>query len=219
MGKSSQNGGGFPSAAGFGGGKGYESSGTSNVSHGIKCSQCNKPAVLRTVIKQNENHGRKFYGCGERGCQFFLWEDEATPSGISQGGGFGGSSRKDGGFSRDRADSDSSESVMPRCDCGFIAQELTCKTGLNEGRKFYKCTKQKKCGFFKWANEIGVSNENNYSENRSYSVNRSGGGVSSSYDMSSVECYKCHQVILVLELPVLILFPFLEGPLCKFLYQ
>ncbi|KAF9264166.1 prokaryotic type I DNA topoisomerase [Marasmius fiardii PR-910] len=38
---------------------------------------CNIPAARRTVVKENENKGRKFWTCGnERACQFFQFLDE-----------------------------------------------------------------------------------------------------------------------------------------------
>ncbi|ORY51621.1 cysteine proteinase [Rhizoclosmatium globosum] len=43
-----------------------------------KCG-CNKAARLKTVYKENKNHGRKFFACAApqaKGCSFFMWAPE-----------------------------------------------------------------------------------------------------------------------------------------------
>jgi DNA topoisomerase-3 len=39
---------------------------------------CSEPAVEKTVMKESENKGRKFYSCrdGKDGCGFFEWMDD-----------------------------------------------------------------------------------------------------------------------------------------------
>lgn len=96
------------------------------------CCECGEPAKLLTVHKEGPNQGRQFYVCDkprEAQCKFFLWSDEAGPSG---GGGFaqdsrerfgGGGSRGRGrGRGRGRAESSSNEPRKAR-KCGNCGQE------------------------------------------------------------------------------------------------
>lgn len=60
---------------------------------------CNQDAVMKTVVKEGPNKGRKFWKCGqgEGACQFWEWDDEpprSTKSGrtSSMGGGQSSSS-------------------------------------------------------------------------------------------------------------------------------
>lgn len=57
-----------------------------------KLCLCGKPAVEKTSYRQNENHGRKFYGCAQalstsKRCKFFEWfpisTDTAEPRLVS----------------------------------------------------------------------------------------------------------------------------------------
>ncbi|XP_045477736.1 DNA topoisomerase 3-alpha isoform X2 [Harmonia axyridis] len=71
----------------------------------VKC-RCNQPAKLCTVMKQNENHGRKFYACSKpqsESCKFFQWADNVeqnTNSDYPSDGGGGGGSWRGGNRGR-----------------------------------------------------------------------------------------------------------------------
>ncbi len=56
-----------------------------NSSSQVMCTNCNKPAVLRTVTKEGSNKGKQFYNCPD--CNFWLWADNvsSTQSGPSSG--------------------------------------------------------------------------------------------------------------------------------------
>ncbi|KAK6150821.1 hypothetical protein DH2020_015753 [Rehmannia glutinosa] len=47
----------------------------------IPCSSCGAPCNLRTA-NTLANRGRKFYSCQAQGCNFFVWEDNASSGGT-----------------------------------------------------------------------------------------------------------------------------------------
>lgn len=115
------------------------------------CCQCQLPAVLRTVYKEGNNKGKKFFGCSkgmQSGCDFFKWSDE--DSGNSAGGlgtdffPVNGS----GGFAQD-------EGSHPNCNCGTSARRNTVrKEGPNTGRIFFACPRTNgECKFFQWGDQ------------------------------------------------------------------
>ncbi|KAL4716258.1 hypothetical protein ACJJTC_004752 [Scirpophaga incertulas] len=140
----------------------------------VMCN-CNQPAILLTVRKQNANFGKQFYKCQNRsengGCDFFLWAPENTdgsgqnpfetpPATNSSGNSstFGGSSISRGwgttpSLSRDNFPLND-DSVQ--CNCRLPCKKITVhKEGPNKGRLFYACAKEfsSRCNFFQWADE------------------------------------------------------------------
>ena len=76
------------------------------VADGPPCF-CGQPSLGLTVRKDGPNQGRPFYGCAQRGCQFFQWGDEQPPP------------------------------PGPPCLCGVAsAQRKVAKEGPNKGRPF-----------------------------------------------------------------------------------
>ncbi|RUS13119.1 GRF zinc finger-domain-containing protein [Endogone sp. FLAS-F59071] len=87
-----------------GGGEYAERRANSGISVDVTAPSCNcgRPAVQRTVMKDTQNKGRKFYGCAsfrDGGCDFLQWEDEneggngdrgSSGSWSGNGGGGGG---------------------------------------------------------------------------------------------------------------------------------
>ncbi|CAK5281387.1 unnamed protein product [Mycena citricolor] len=52
-----------------------------------KC-KCGEEAVQRTVVKEGDNKGRKFWNCGSaQDCDFFEWDDAVRPASSSMGAG------------------------------------------------------------------------------------------------------------------------------------
>ncbi|KAK7005830.1 DNA topoisomerase 3 [Favolaschia claudopus] len=47
---------------------------TGSPDEDVRC-KCNAPAVQRTVTKESETKGKKFWTCESRGCTFFAWVD------------------------------------------------------------------------------------------------------------------------------------------------
>ncbi|KAL3273477.1 hypothetical protein HHI36_014918 [Cryptolaemus montrouzieri] len=72
-------------------------SSSNNANTTVQC-KCNQPAKELTVMKNNHNHGRKFYSCSKPQpgkCDFFKWADEVnenqpTDDNGPWGGGGGG---------------------------------------------------------------------------------------------------------------------------------
>ncbi|XP_072931874.1 DNA topoisomerase 3-alpha [Epargyreus clarus] len=141
--------------------------------------QCNKPAVQRTVRKNNHNNGRQFYKCPDGpengGCDFFSWAQPSetlqnnfdTPSNSNSS--WGNSSNFNSGSSNQqgygaptqgyRAPGQNDGGAV--CNCGIPAKQITVrKEGPNNGRLFYACSKDynSRCNFFEWAD--GGTNNN-----------------------------------------------------------
>ncbi|CAI5716940.1 unnamed protein product [Peronospora destructor] len=103
------------------------------------CSGHNTTCDLRITRKAGPNQNREFYCCSfpeAASCGYFKWKDEqhqqpATLSMLPSG-------RRD--------------SEVFRCECSLPGVLLTCKSGVNKGRTFYKCPNPQgsQCGFFKW---------------------------------------------------------------------
>ncbi|KAM6952157.1 endonuclease 8-like 3 [Lycodopsis pacificus] len=95
-----------------------------------RCASHRRPAVLRTVHKDGQNKGRRFYACSlprDTKCNFFEWADSHFP--FCHHG--------------------------KRC-----LMRTVLKLGPNNGRNFYICSfeKGKQCDSFQWAeNGPGVS--------------------------------------------------------------
>ena len=106
------------------------------------CSGHKTTCDLRITRKAGSNQNREFYCCsfqGEASCGFFEWKDEqrqqpATLSMPSSSEGRGG------------------DSEMFKCECSLPGVLLTCKSGVNKGRTFYKCPNPQgsQCDFFQW---------------------------------------------------------------------
>eukprot|EP00425_Heterocapsa_triquetra_P040275 CAMPEP_0195070470 /NCGR_PEP_ID=MMETSP0448-20130528/14518_1 /TAXON_ID=66468 /ORGANISM="Heterocapsa triquestra, Strain CCMP 448" /LENGTH=363 /DNA_ID=CAMNT_0040102191 /DNA_START=58 /DNA_END=1146 /DNA_ORIENTATION=- len=96
----------------------------------VPSCRCNAPAAVKIVNKEGPNQGRRFWGCGERKCEFFEWEKAAAASPPESG-----DKPVEGG----RA-----------CKCGVPAASLEVrKLGPNLGKRFWKCA-EKACDFFQW---------------------------------------------------------------------
>ncbi|KAJ0177307.1 hypothetical protein K1T71_007316 [Dendrolimus kikuchii] len=127
--------------------------------------QCNAPAILLTVRKQNANFGKKFYKCqtGKEngGCDFFLWAPESlndgqnhyeTPPQSTSSWGSQGTSSRGWGTANPRNNDTNDNDV--KCNCGLPSKKVTVhKEGPNKGREFYGCSKDfnSRCTFFQWA--------------------------------------------------------------------
>lgn len=70
------------------------------------------------------------------------------------------------------------QETKPRCHCGLVAMEL--KSSKNNGRVFWRCSKQKRCDFFKWDDELNMNGGQVQQNNASFPAD--------------VVCYKCNQV-------------------------
>ncbi|KAK9887698.1 hypothetical protein WA026_000019 [Henosepilachna vigintioctopunctata] len=90
----------------------------------VNC-RCSQPAKLMTVMKNNENHGRKFYGCSKpmsEGCGFFQWADQVEENQNNGnnddpwggGGGSGGANWQHGNTSRASGKSQTNKNNKPR---------------------------------------------------------------------------------------------------------
>ncbi|KAI3451633.1 hypothetical protein Pfo_008298 [Paulownia fortunei] len=111
--------------------RGYNSrsheAGAQDGESSIPCASCGAPCNLRTA-NTPANRGRKFYSCQAQGCNFFVWEDNASGGGAvprgsisrsasnpSRRGGHGRSNRS-GGRANDVAFmSATGEPVSGRC--------------------------------------------------------------------------------------------------------
>lgn len=145
---------------------------TSNGSDNNVLCQCNMPAILLTVRKQNENFGKKFYKCQKMkdngGCDFFLWAPESVDNSQSHldtpppstdtlegpSGSNNASLNIGWGTASFRSNSDNTTDDNVQCNCGLPSKKLTVyKEGPNKGRQFYGCPNEfnKRCNFFQWA--------------------------------------------------------------------
>ncbi|CAH0519506.1 unnamed protein product [Peronospora belbahrii] len=75
---------------------------------------------------------------GAASCGYFEWKDEQHRQAISSSMPSSGSCGGDSG--------------LPTCECSLISILLTCKSGVNKGRTFYKCPNPQgsQCNFFQW---------------------------------------------------------------------
>ncbi|KAG0049671.1 DNA topoisomerase [Gryganskiella cystojenkinii] len=180
---------------------------TGNEADGVNCRcEGQPPAVERKVVKEGENQGRMFYTCAkprEEQCGFFEFSDSlGSKTGTGSGGG-GGTNRNVGesdSFSQNGLHASSvyhetlrAGSVVegkPRCHCKLIAVESV--SAKHNGRIYWKCSKKKTCGFFKWDDELDQS-ARAASTWSAAQPNRGGGGGGSSSG-AGVTCYKCQQV-------------------------
>ncbi|CAI5721922.1 hypothetical protein KXD40_004577 [Peronospora effusa] len=106
------------------------------------CSGHHTTCDLRITRKAGPNQNREFYCCSFQGaasCGFFEWKDEQcqqqpTSSSMPPSGGH------------------EDDSEMFRCECSLPGVLLTCKSGVNKGRTFYKCPNPQgsQCDFFQW---------------------------------------------------------------------
>ncbi|CAH0474799.1 unnamed protein product [Peronospora belbahrii] len=106
-----------------------------------RCSGHNTACDLRTTRKAGPNQNREFYSCcfqGAASCGYFEWKDEQHRQAISSSMPSSGSCGGDSG--------------LPTCECSLISILLTCKSGVNKGRTFYKCPNPQgsQCNFFQW---------------------------------------------------------------------
>ncbi|XP_044758813.1 DNA topoisomerase 3-alpha [Coccinella septempunctata] len=117
------------------------SSDTSNMdtptNSGIVTCRCNQPAKLCTVMKQNENHGRKFYACAKpqsEGCRFFKWADDVEQTRNDDnpwdGGGGGGGPSSGGSRTQNSRNNkprnrpyDKNNQPRAKRKCGICGQE------------------------------------------------------------------------------------------------
>ncbi|KAJ7899090.1 hypothetical protein B0H13DRAFT_1718273 [Mycena leptocephala] len=156
---------------------------TSSMDDEIRCN-CNAPAVQRTVTKESESKGKKFWTCETRGCSFFKWVEDPAP--VASGSrsipakrsysGLQDSGVEEGGPGR-------------RCKCDLTAvQRTVVKDGPNKGRKFWKCPNVQgaECGMFEWDDEPPRTN-NGAGAGGSFGAGNQPGG-SRDQDV----CYKCN---------------------------
>ncbi|KAG8969678.1 DNA topoisomerase [Tulasnella sp. 419] len=150
---------------------------TGNASiSGVQC-RCGVQAVERTVTRESQNKGRKFWKCGNGdACDFFEWFD--GPSGKSDGGI--GDMNKSIPAKRNASSALNSAVPTKRCKCDLTAVSRTVmKEGPTQGKMFWTCpnSQNARCGFFEW-DEPSVPAG-------SQSQKPSGG--------SSSNCFKCGQ--------------------------
>ncbi|KAJ7772745.1 DNA topoisomerase [Mycena maculata] len=143
----------------------------------IRCN-CNAPAVQRTVTRESESKGKKFWTCETRGCQFFKWVED--PGSIASGSG-----------SRTIPAKRAYSGVRPlrKCRCEMTAvQKTVVKESPNQGRKFWKCPNVQgaECGFFEWDDEAPRGSSG--AAGTSFGAGNQGGGGSRDQDV----CYKCN---------------------------
>ncbi|GAA0138254.1 DNA metabolism protein [Lithospermum erythrorhizon] len=72
-----------------------------NGEESIPCDSCGAPCSLRTA-NTDANRGRKFYSCRSQGCNFFVWEENATGGrrAATGNGSQSNQSRRGGGLGR-----------------------------------------------------------------------------------------------------------------------
>ena len=148
---------------------------TSDVN--IVCT-CGESAKKLTVRKEGPNHGRDFFTCNTRTCQFFLWADAAETDADKGSSTFTNTSRNNTGSSTSWTSNQSSwGSQQPgsgfggkgsgstggekSCTCGDPAVTMTVKKdGPNKGRLFWTCSKpfNQKCNLFEWADDSSGGN-------------------------------------------------------------
>ena len=109
-----------------------------------------------TVRKDGPNQGRQFYSCGnERTCNFFEWADNPSSSNAA-------TTRQEPRNNNPPPSSNQSDGGT-KCRCNQQAPLLTVrKEGPNSGRQFYGCP-ERKCGFFEWADDLGLNSTSNSS--------------------------------------------------------
>ncbi|EEY68895.1 DNA topoisomerase, putative [Phytophthora infestans T30-4] len=106
--------------------------GDAGTSSAPKCSGHNTLCAVRKTRKPGPNQYREFYACSFQApdtCGFVEWMAEMSPS------------------TADRGDSET-----PMCECKLPGIRLTCKSGVNKGRAFFKCPnpQDSQCEFFQW---------------------------------------------------------------------
>ena len=121
---------------------------------------CGLVAVLRVVSKIGETHGKEFYCCPkgfQDKCGFFQW---SSPDMNASGGNNRttvNDSSKSQRFRENRRNTINSQN----CDCGQPSTRLTARTGKNQGRVFFKCSKKEdQCKYFYWEDGKGNLSEN-----------------------------------------------------------
>ncbi|KAJ7130833.1 hypothetical protein C8R43DRAFT_1025125 [Mycena crocata] len=147
----------------------------------VRCN-CNAPAVQRTVTKESESKGRKFWTCELKGCQFFKWvDDPPIPSGS---GSRSIPAKRSYPGQQDSGDG----GPIRKCKCELTAvQKIVVKESANQGRKFWKCPNAQgaECGFFEWDDEAPRTNSGGTASSLG-ATNQPGG--SRDQDV----CYKCN---------------------------
>ena len=178
----------------------------SQTQSGPPC-ECRNPSVERTVTKENDNKGRRFFVCASRTCDFFQWAD-APPTGQSQvsmpsltrstaSSSYTNYASQQPGYNNASSyrqhnafQGSLNVGTKPMCQCDLHAKLCTTtKEGPNKGRQFWTCTKTaRKCGFFHWVDE-------NSGENRTLVAGGTSGYGSGLAGSSSqnLACFKCGQ--------------------------
>ena len=140
---------------------------------------CGDKAAERTVVKDNENKGRKFWTCENKVCNFFQWFD--GPSNSAGPSTFATNSRAPSSTSVPSKRPLSSAAPgtrggQRRCQCNLASTLRETTTGANKGRKYWSCSKQsreERCGYFEWEDEaVGAPGQ----PQRSYSNTSNDGG-------------------------------------------
>ncbi|KAJ8076355.1 DNA topoisomerase [Marasmius tenuissimus] len=152
---------------------------------------CNIPAAQRTVVKESENKGRKFWTCGnERVCKFFQFVDE-PPSTIPTKRSYSNATENSG----ERGGGNPSSTTVGACykcdEEGHWAANCPKDKGPakkprgNSGAQSSgpgACFKCNETGH--WASQC---------PNDDSSGTNSRGFGNSASDTSNIECYKCHE--------------------------
>lgn len=153
------------------------------------------PAVERRVVKEGDNQGRLFYTCAkprDQQCGFFEFADDANISKTTQAVNPQPSHHR--AYPQPSNDTTmdiflqnlqagSEQETKPRCRCGLVAMEL--KSTKNNGRVFWKCSKQKGCDFFKWNDELDM--------NQPTGTWNGGQAQQNNTSFQDRRCYKCQQ--------------------------
>ncbi|KAJ7451735.1 DNA topoisomerase [Mycena galericulata] len=150
----------------------------------VRCN-CNAPAVQRTVTKESESKGKKFWTCETRSCPFFKWVEDPGP--VASGSGSRTIPTKRSYSGRQDSDDGGGMSIR-KCKCDLTAvQKTVVKESPNQGRKFWKCPNAAgaECGFFEWDDE--PPRGSNGPTGTTFGTGNQGGGT-----RDRDVCYKCN---------------------------
>ncbi|KAJ6498951.1 hypothetical protein C8R45DRAFT_864161, partial [Mycena sanguinolenta] len=152
----------------------------------VRCN-CNAPAVQRTVTRESETKGKKFWTCETRGCTFFSWVDDAP---VASGSRAIPAKRS---YSEQQDSGDGGRPVR-KCKCNLTAVQRTVrKEGANQGRIFWKCPNVQgaECGTFEWDDEPSQSS-NNRAPASSFGAAGGSGSFGAGRSREQDVCYKCN---------------------------
>lgn len=113
-------------------------------SDSVNCN-CNQPAVLRTVNKENHNKGRQFYACVKGmndKCNFFQWADQAASGPSANNDDWGG-----GGGGWNGRNNDGGSTWNSGTKNNYKGKAQSSKKTKNDTVPYNKAKAKRKCGF------------------------------------------------------------------------